>query len=198
MQKNYKTLVKGIVVCSLVIYVIIILLFRRQGTYSIETLFGDIGYTSSIVLLLVIVFNRFFWKIGFVGKLLKTPNLNGVWEGTGHSNYNGGIDYPVKLKIKQTFLNTNIHAVFEKSESDSFNAVFINDETRDITHLIYSYQNDPKLDYRDKAEEGKQGGLNIHYGTVRLKIDFDDLTHLTGHYWNDRKYTGTLKLTKKG
>ena len=45
--------------------------------------------------------------------------------------------------------------------------------------------------------KGVESGLNIHYGTTRLKIDFDDLTHLKGHYWNDRECTGTLTLTKK-
>ena len=51
--------------------------------------------------------------------------------------------------------------------------------------------------YRNKSEKGVEGGLNIHYGSTMLDVDFDDLTHLSGTYWNDRTYIGTLELTKK-
>ena len=197
MQKNYKTFVKEIVLCAIVIYAAIFLIFRRAEPYSYETFFGDIGYTSGLVTLLATTFNRLLWKISFLGKLFKVPNLNGEWEGNAHSNYGEGIDYTIKLKIKQTFLSTIVHANFEKSQSDAFCAVFVHDENSDLTQLVYSYRNDPELEYRNKSEKGVEGGLNIHYGTARLKIDFDDLTHLKGHYWNDRECTGTLTLTKK-
>ena len=197
MQKNYKTFVKGTVLCAIVIYALIFLIFRIDKPYSCETFLGDIGYTSFIITALATAFNKWIWKIGFLGKLFKVPDLNGEWEGNGRSNYGDGIDYTIKLKIKQTFLRTNVHANFEKSESDAFCAAFVHEENSDLTQLVYSYRNDPELEYRNKSEKGVESGLNIHYGTTRLKIDFDDLTHLKGHYWNDRECTGTLTLTKK-
>ena len=75
--------------------------------------------------------------------------------------------------------------------------MFIHDGTLDRTVFVYSYQNDPKLEYRNKAEKREEGGLNIHYGSTKLDIDYADLTRLSGTYWNDRNCTGSWELTKK-
>lgn len=200
MSKNYKTFVKYIATCSIVVFVGIYLIFRaKKGTYDFETFVGDIGYTTGVVCLFAILFNFLIWRIPKLGCLLHTPNLNGTWKGKGKSSHEGK-EYDFTLKIKQSFLETHIHGYFEKSQSDSFSSVFVHNDTIDRTTLVYSYQNDPKLEYRNKAEKGEEGGLNIHYGTTKLDIDYSDLETLKGYYWNDRNCTGEwiLEKVKKG
>ena len=196
MNKNYKTFVKYIATCGIVVFAAITLIFRlNKGGYNIETFAGDIGYATTVTCLLAAAFNLWIWRWPWIGRLLHTPNLRGIWEGKGKSSHDNN-EYAFKLKISQTFLETHVHGYFEKSQSDSFSSVFVHNDTIDRTMFIYSYQNDPKLEYRNKAERGEEGGLNIHYGTTKLDIDFEDLKHLSGSYWNDRECVGSINLTK--
>lgn len=197
MQRNYKAFVTVIVWCAILIFAGIYLVFRTDGPYGLETAMGDVGYTATVVVLLAMCFDLWIWRIPWVGKKLHTPDLNGAWDGKGKSSRNND-EYEFTLKISQTFLESRIHAYFAKSQSDSFGSVFIHNETLDRTYFVYSYQNDPKIEYRNKAERGEEGGLNIHYGTTKLDIDYDDLKTLNGTYWNDRECVGSLLLTKRG
>lgn len=200
MQKNYRTFLNWIIGIAIIVFLIIHFFIRNydkgENQWGWESIWGDIGYTTAFVGFLAILFNYYIWRIPRVGRWLHTPDIRGEWEGKGHSSYNDQ-DFTCALKIKQTFLQTHIHGIFEKSQSHSFSSVFIHNDISDKTTLVYSYQNDPKMEYRYKAEKGKEGGLNIHYGSTMLDIDFDDLTHLSGTYWNDRTYIGSLELTKK-
>lgn len=199
MQKNYQTFIKWIVTIAVVIFLLIHFAARSYGEntspWEFETLCGDIGYTSTIVIAIAILFNFLLWRIPFVAKLLHTPNISGIWQGKGKSSYND-TEYDFTLKISQTFLSTHVHGHFDKSTSDSFISVFIHNDSFNRTEFVYSYQNDPKFEYRNKAERGEEGGLNIHYGTTRLFIDYEDLNRLSGTYWNDRNCTGSWELTK--
>lgn len=202
MQKNYKSFLEWIVWLAIIIFLIIHFVIRSYpngNPWEPETLAGDIGYTVTTVGFLALLFNHLLWRIPFVGRKLHTPNLRGSWKGHGKSSFNN-TEYDFELKITQTFLETHVHGYFEKSRSHSFNGVFVHNDTIDQTVFVYSYQNDPKLEYRNKAEKGEKGGLNIHYGTTKLDIDYDDLTKINGTYWNDRNCTGewTLNKIKKG
>lgn len=200
MQKNYNAFVKWIAISAVVVFVGIFLIFRvGNEEYTLETFFGDIGFTTGIVVFFATAFNFWLWRLPFIGRWSHTPDLRGVWKGKGRGeSERNNEEYNMTLKIRQTYLETHIHAYFDKSQSDSFSSVFIYNDTIGRTCLVYSYQNDPKLIYRNKAEKGEEGGLNIHYGTTKLDIDFEDLHHLTGSYWNDRECVGTIELTKEG
>lgn len=200
MQKNYKSFINLIVIITVIVFLVIHFAFRAydngSSPWQWEGVWGDIGYTSGIVFVLAVLFNCLLWRIPFIGRCLHTPNLNGTWEGKGKSSHEG-VEYSFTVKINQSFLETHIHGFFEKSQSDSFGSVFIHNETIDRTVLVYSYQNDPNLEYRNKAEKGQDGGLSIHYGTTKLDIDYDDLNKLSGTYWNDRECTGCWQLIKQ-
>ena len=201
MQKNYKTFINCVVWVSIILFLVVHFVIRpydEGSTWDKETLAGDIGYCVTGVSILAWLFNHCLWKIPFIGKCFHTPNLNGVWKGSGkgHSDKNSE-PFNMTLKISQTFLETHINAYFDKSQSDSFSSGFIHNATTGRICLVYSYQNDPKLEFRSKAEKGDEGGLSIHYGTTRLEIDFENLKHLSGTYWNDRECVGTIDLTKE-
>lgn len=200
MHKNYKTFIDGIVAITIITFLLIHFVIRHYGEgdspWEWESISGDISYTAGFVVFIATLFNCLLWRIPPVGKWLHTPNISGIWQGMGKSSYND-TEYEFKLKIRQTFLETHVHGYFERSRSDSFSSVFIHNDTFDRTEFVYSYQNDPKLEYRNKAERGEEGGLNIHYGTTKLVIDYEDLTKLSGTYWNDRNCTGSWELIKK-
>lgn len=199
MHKNYKTFIDALVTIAIITFLLIHFVIRSYGEgdspWGWESISGDISYTAGFVVLIATLFNCLLWRIPLVGKWLHTPNISGSWNGKGKSSYNN-TEYEFTLKISQTFLETHVHGYFEKSRSDSFSSVFIHNDTFDRTEFVYSYQNDPNLEYRNKAERGEEGALNIHYGTTKLVIDYEDLTKLSGTYWNDRNCTGSWELTK--
>lgn len=199
MHKNYKTFIEWIVVIAIAVFLLIHFALRtygEEGPWGVESVWGDIGYTTVLVGGLAALFNWVLWRIPFVGRKLHTPNISGEWTGKGKSSFND-TEYEFTVKISQSFLSTYVHGYFEKSQSHSFSSVFIHDETFDRTLFVYSYQNDPNQEFRAKAERGEKDGLNIHYGTTKLDIDYADLTKLSGAYWNDRNCTGSWVLTKK-
>lgn len=131
MQKNYKTFIEWIAVIAIISFLIIHCVIRRCCEEGIqwgwESIWGDIGYTTLFVGFLAFLFNRFMWRNPHIGKWFHTPYLQGEWEGKGYSSYNDQ-DFACTFKIKQTFLQTHVHAIFEKSESRSFCSVFIYDD----------------------------------------------------------------------
>ena len=199
MQKNYKTFIEGIVILAIAVFLAIHFGLRsyvEESPLKFDSVWSDIGYTTTIVGVVAATFNWLLWRIPCIGRKLHTPNISGEWDGKGKSSFKD-TEYTFKVTIHQTFLSAHVHGYFDKSRSDSFSSVFIHDDTFDRTMFVYSYQNDPKLEFRNKAERGEEGGLNIHYGTTKLDIDYADLKKLTGTYWNDRNYTGSWELTKK-
>lgn len=200
MQKNYKAFITGIVWATIGLFLVFHFACRSYpngSPWELETLASDIGYCVTGVCVLAWLFNHLFWRIPIISRWSHTPNLTGTWDGQGNSSFNN-TEYTFTIKIKQTFLETHVHGCFEKSESHSFCGEFIHEDTTDSTVFVYSYRNDPKQEYRNKAERGEKGGLSIHYGTTKLNIDFENLTQLSGTYWNDRNCTGSWVLTKKG
>lgn len=196
MANNYRDFIKYISILSIIIFIIVYYSLCKDKL-DLKECFKAIGYTSTIMVVLSLVFNHWLWKkISLVQKYYHTPNISGFWDGKGKSSFND-TEFEVSLSIKQTFLETHIHGVFDKSQSDSFCSEFTYDGIINRTYLIYSYKNEPKMEFRNRAEDNEEGGLNIHYGTTKLEVDFNDLTHLNGTYWNDRKCIGTFELIKR-
>lgn len=197
MKSKNKIIINIVVYSSIITFILIYLIFRagKEG-YNFETFMGDIAYTSLIICFMLFVFDKWIWRIPFVGRWLHTPNISGEWTGMGKSYYDD-TEYECKLIIKQTFHEVYVHGYFEKSQSDSFNSVFIHNDTLDKTYFVYSYQNEPNQEYRNKSVKKEENGICIHYGTTRFVIDYNNLNKMTGSYWNDRNCSGELKLTRK-
>ena len=114
MQKNYKTFIKCIAVTVIVVFLIIhfaIRSYNNGNPWELETLWGDIGYTSAIVCCLAVLFNWLLWRIPFVGRWLHIPNISGEWSGKGKSSFKD-TEYEFTLKISQSFLETHVHGYF--------------------------------------------------------------------------------------
>ncbi len=118
--------------------------------------------------------------------MVKTPIINGEWEGVCVSSFNNNTPQNVTLSIKQTWTTIQIVLTAASSQSHSL-AAAITIETPGGPMLSYQYQSDPR--------SGSHDGMHIHYGTTRLIIK-ENL--LEGEYYSgrDRQNTGTLSLKK--
>lgn len=141
------------------------------------------------------VFDKWLWKTKPINLILKVPDLNGVWEGTLCSSYDGQ-SIPMKLEIHQTWNKIECTSYFDKSGSTSNVAAVYSEESGGPV-LYFGFHNQSK-----DISTGTQSydGYNI----LHVRKD-----KLTGEYFNNRpnpKKTvkggnlGTIELTlnKKG
>jgi hypothetical protein len=183
-----RTLVQVIVSLSMVIYLI--------GFFVLDAPAGRVllqlnGFVVSVVSLFLFAFDRFLWKLPYVGLLIKRPVLHGTWKGTFESDY----VYPAVPKrqgpteaylvVRQTY--SSIHARFITGRSDSESMACELRKKSDGRYEIYAiYENRPPL--------LAQGESPVHRGGLILEVLGNPTHALRGSYWTDRKTQGDLKL----
>jgi len=137
-----------------------------------------------------VIFDKWLWqyvkKINFV----KTPNLNGEWNGNLKSSFdNHASEINVILKIFQTWTKIKILLITDQSISKSETASIVIDAPEG-NYLSYQYINEPKSNAINT--------MSIHRGTVRLIFDKKENT-LNGEYYSgrDRQNFGSLSFKIK-
>ncbi|MBO9722986.1 MAG: hypothetical protein J7530_01290 [Novosphingobium sp.] len=135
-------------------------------------------------------FDKHVWKIDRVSKILKLPNLDGVWhcEGVNESktppeNWTGTVT------IVQSWEKIRINLQTEKSSSNSVAAAIV-DESPTGFLLMYHYKNEPKH---------REVDMSAHHGFTELTFSSDGLTAYGGYFnGRGRNTYGTMKLIKEG
>lgn len=154
------------------------------------------GTVAAVTWLSWSVFRSWLWKLPFFqGWLVKIPNLNGNWAGTIQSTWinpeTSKVIEPIETTAKITQTLTTIAIDFETNEmaSQSVMANIACDEQRRIAEVKYIYQSEPEATVRHRSE--------MHYGSAKLMVKKNKKSvALKGHYWTDRKTTGTIELKK--
>lgn len=134
-------------------------------------------------------FDKHVWKNRRVAKLLKLPNLEGVWKCEGLSeNQSPSISWLGTVTIIQSWEKIRVHLETEQSASNSVAAALLDDSPLGF-HLMYHYRNDPRAGEPDLA---------AHHGFAELTFSADGQT-AHGGYFNGRGRNtfGTMKLVKE-
>ena len=137
------------------------------------------------------VFDRYAWRVPWISKALKVPNLAGVWRCKGQTinpDKTLGYEWNATVTIVQSWDRFRVRLKTHQSSSNSRSAALLYDEA-DGFRLFYNYQNEPKV---GEAE------LQPHLGFAELVFDHD-LQSAEGEYFNGRgRYTfGTMHLTRE-
>lgn len=145
---------------------------------------------GTVYAILYWVFNRYGWKLYIVGLYLKLPDLSGKWRCEGITlNPDKSVQqsWRGEIIITQTWDRIRVHLATPTSRSNSITAALV-DEI-DGYRLLYSYQNDPKIDAKDLA---------AHRGVADLLFK-KDLRTAEGEYFNGlgRFTFGTMQLTRE-
>ena len=127
--------------------------------FWIETLSPLLAYA-----LLYSLFEKYAWQWSVFrwSGITVCSDLRGRWKGSQQSSYKvDGRNVVVKayLEIRQSFSQVSVCAYYEKSQSASVVANFV--ETTNGDYLYYTYDNEPN--------SLKGGTMQIHRGTVKLK-----------------------------
>lgn len=127
--------------------------------------------------LLYIFFDKWIWEYFRRVGIIKTPNLNGKWNGYLKTSFD---DHTSKikatLKIFQTWTKIKVILTTEQSSSYSEVASLVI-ETPEGKYLSYQYLNEPKSNALQT--------MSIHRGTVRVLFD-EKKNALSGEYYSGR------------
>jgi hypothetical protein len=137
---------------------------------------------------LYLLFNHVVWKFAPLGRLLKVPDLSGVWLCEGLRLETGSPEpWQGTVTIVQTWDKLRIHLETPTSGSDSVAAALLHDAATGY-RLMYHYKNQPRL----SAPE-----LSAHHGFAELTFLADGRT-ATGEYFNGRGRNsfGTMTLRR--
>lgn len=136
------------------------------------------------------LFNNYIWKLPIFIKVLKIPNLNGVWEGKLESSYMENGEYAQReftLEVQQTWTKISCTCFFPKSKSYS-DIVCIDTTSTQGTVIKYTYKN---------VSEDLSCGMPEFSGYNELRVN--DANTLSGVYFTKREPAtkGKMVLTKR-
>ena len=126
--------------------------------------------------------NRFFY-LPILSKITGMPDVRGKWKGVLHSNYNGGTDMQMTLKIKQSWMKLQCVAIFERSSSNSIMGRIYqsNDDEIKLEFAFCNTSQDPGVI--------QQNYYGFNFFTIRGN-------KMTGIYFTNRTSSG--EVTTKG
>jgi len=139
--------------------------------------------------ILFVAFDKWAWKFFRKFSFIKTPNLNGEWDGYLKTSFDEhSSEMKANLKIFQTWTKIKIILTTEQSLSYSETASLVI-EAPEGKYLNYQYVNEPK--------SAAVKTMSIHKGTARLLFNEKENT-LTGEYYSgrDRQNFGSLNFKR--
>jgi hypothetical protein len=150
--------------------------------------------TVAVVILILLAFERWLWRIPPVAKALHRPVLRGTWKGQLKSNWidprTGQEIEPIDifLLVRQTYSTVSLRLMTQESTSRSLVAS-LESHRDEIATLTSTYQNIPGLLIQDRSR--------IHHGALMLEVHGSSIKNLSGFYWTDRDTKGEVSLESR-
>ena len=134
------------------------------------------------VLVLIVVYTHFLWKVEPFNRFHKIIDISGKWQGKLPVNDNKEIE--LEIKIKQYFDDVKISIFTDHNYSESLVTRMIHESDGSKLYAVYKCK--PLV-----AVESKK---DIDYGTIILRLDEDILE---GEYFNSKGMSGYVELYRK-
>jgi hypothetical protein len=170
---------------------IIFFLFGVQIPHLVPRLLSALPLLITSV---VGIFDRWLWHLPLVRNFVHRPWIAGTWVGELTSyRRDPGTDAPITskhavvLRIDQTLTSVTAVLMTAESKSRSLAAEFTRHPNDDYT-LHYTYDNTPKLEYRDRSK--------IHRGSTAAEVHGPTPETMESEYWTNRDSKGTFTLRR--
>jgi hypothetical protein len=134
-------------------------------------------------------FNERVWRLSLIQRMLKIPDLRGMWRGyiqSSYDNFESKID--AKMEIRQNWTRMLVTMQTQMSKGYSLGAMIITHGSDEMV-LSFEYFNEPK--------PTATSAMHMHGGTTRLTIA-PDFRSLDGDYYTgrDRRNYGILHFER--
>jgi hypothetical protein len=186
-----RTQIQVVLVIAVIVWAV--LLFIEGATLKPSYL-KPFSLTVAVVIMILLAFEQWLWRIPFVARALHRPVLRGTWKGQIKSSWIdpdtglGVAPIDVFLLIRQTYSIVSLRLMTSESVSRSLVASL--DSHRDeISTMSSTYQNIPGLLIQDRSR--------IHHGALMLEVHGSPPNLLAGFYWTDRDSKGEVMLDSR-
>ena len=146
-----------------------------NGHISLGSVWSVLTSSVAVAVILYKLFNKFFWRIPLVKKLLaiEIPYVGGEWVGEMWSSYTES-SQPIEMEFIQTYTGIRIEEKSAHQRSVSITAEILTEHEGKV-RIVYLYKTTPTERRPDYAP---------HEGAVILNVH-DNGKLITGEYFND-------------
>jgi len=155
---------------------------------------GPYSVVVTVVVVGLILFDRWLWRIPPAPRLLRHPVLSGTWKGTLRSNWvnpetNATIEpIVVYFAIRQTYSTVSLRMLTRESSSVSLVAA-LEGRGDGVPRVTSTYENQPGVLIQNRSR--------IHHGALLLEVHGMPADCLDGWYWTDRDTKGEVVLEQR-
>ena len=137
---------------------------------------------AASVLILIVIYTHFLWKVEPFKRLHKIVDISGKWE--GKLPISDGREITVEVTIKQYYDDVSVELVTDHNKSESLVTRISCEPEGNKLYIVYKCKNSKKIESKD----------DIDYGTMLLRLD-EDL--LEGEFFNSKSLSGKIELYRK-
>jgi SMODS-associating 2TM, beta-strand rich effector domain len=145
----------------------------------------------SVVSGVIVLFDRWLWRLPFVNSLVGRPKLEGTYWGELRSEWTDATGQrvapiPIAMVVRQTHTTLTL-TLFTPESSSTTLAAAIELAPDGRYSVVGVYRNEPKLSIQDRSR--------VHHGGLRLQV-IESPAQLVGSYWTDRRTQGEIELAR--
>ena len=137
---------------------------------------------AAVVIILVVVYTHFLWKVEPFTRIHRIVDISGKWE--GKLPVGNGKEIPLEMKVKQYFDDVIVEITTDHNRSESLVTKIVNDVNGSKLYVVY----------KCKPIEKVESKSDIDYGTLILRLDEDILE---GEFFNSKDISGHIELYRK-
>lgn len=140
-----------LIIAILISSVIILITKKLSGVtftisdISFEDVITCIGYSSPIGTIIWFLWDNFIWKIPFIQRITKVPNLSGSWVGTYKrtSSTSDGKKHGYNIDIYQTYSTISCHTYQERGSSSGSLCELYTKTNENIVGIAFFWECNP-------------------------------------------------------
>jgi predicted pore-forming effector associated with SMODS systems len=139
---------------------------------------------STVVILFLLVFDRWLWRWPGIRRVTRRPVLHGTWKTELRTSYAARTDEVIEayLVIRQTYSTICVDMLFDRSQSTSMSGDLVRENGRCI--LYYVFRSDKQTLERDENPPAR--------GAAQLTVAARPSLHLEGDYWMEHGTQGRV------
>lgn len=144
-----------------------------------------LGLAASIVVLLLLAFDRWIWRWPLVRQIARRPVLHGTWKTELRTSYQERKDETIEayLVVGQTYSQIRVSMLFDRSRSTSMSGDLVMEDGRCVLYYVF----------RSEKETLDRDGNPPSRGAAELTVGRAPFVHLEGDYWMEVGTRGRVR-----
>lgn len=161
------------------------IILATGGSVSINTA-KALASASSIVILILLAFDKWLWRLPGIRRLHRRPVLHGTWKAELRTNYEERKEERIEcyLVVDQTYSRICARMLFDRSHSASMSGELVRENGRCVFYYLFR---------SDKSTLQPAMTNPASRGAADLTIGMQPTLHLEGDYWMEVGTRGQLR-----